>query len=98
MIAEEFSKILCIPIDDGLKRIRRTEYQRGKTAKERVRNVESAFTYRGNLKDKRILLIDDVMTTGATLNECSRTLKMAGSPFVMCMNLATTSITDPIKT
>jgi ComF family protein len=50
------------------------------SARERLRNVEGAFAWKGNALDgKRVLLIDDVTTTGATLEACARTLKIAGA-------------------
>jgi ComF family protein len=94
LIARELSKLFDIPTDDWcLKRIRRTEYQGNKTVAERVANVKSAFSCdRRDLMDKRILLVDDVRTTGATLNECSKSLKAAGASLVSCITLASTSI------
>jgi predicted amidophosphoribosyltransferase len=47
--------------------------------KERTRNVRGAFECSVDLSGKRILLIDDVMTTGATLREASRVIKLHGA-------------------
>lgn len=75
-----------------LRRRRRTPSQGHKTTRQRYENVKQAFVvpnrYRTNLKGKRVLLIDDVMTTGATLQECSRTLKQAGCKAVVILTVA----------
>ena len=56
----------------------------------RARNVAGAFTirYRHKFNGKKICLIDDIKTTGATLNECARTLKEAGASKVFALVLA----------
>lgn len=62
---------------------------------ERKENVKGLFYLNNNvsLKDKNILLCDDVMTTGSTVNECSRLLKSAGAKSVIVVVGATTSLT-----
>ncbi len=52
--------------------------------KERVKNIKGAFAVNGNLAGKRIAIVDDVMTTGASLNELAKTLKKAGAEHVEC--------------
>jgi competence protein ComFC len=63
--------------------LRRTRYTRTQTQlldKHRRRNVTGAFTVTtDNIAHKKVLLIDDVLTTGATANECARVLKQAGA-------------------
>jgi ComF family protein len=75
---------------DGLLRIKNTVSQGYKRAKDRKKNVSQAFitNARYNFKDKKIVLIDDVYTTGATLNECAKTLIKAGAAEVNCLTLA----------
>ncbi|GHT90094.1 hypothetical protein FACS1894113_5610 [Alphaproteobacteria bacterium] len=91
IIAIELSKNLNIPLDlKALKRIRKTEYQKNKTKVEREKNIENAFLCEGNIRGKKILLIDDVMTTGTTLNECAKALKMAGASVVVGLTIAST--------
>ena len=59
-------------------RSKHTDHQPGLSATERRRNVRNAFTCRAFTKGTRVALVDDVMTTGTTLNELSRCLKDAG--------------------
>ena len=67
-----------------LLRVRDTPPQRGLSRAERLRNVRGAFALApgrvGALQGRRVVLIDDVMTTGATLNEAARTLREAAAP------------------
>jgi ComF family protein len=63
----------------GCARKRHTEAQSGLPARDRHGNLRGAFTVHASLPGEHILLVDDVMTTGATLNELARTLKAAGA-------------------
>lgn len=94
LIALELSKIVTVPTTNCLRRIRRTAYQSNKTVDEREINVTGAFSCTKDLVNKKIILVDDVMTTGATLNECARTLKMAGATYVVCITIASTGINE----
>ena len=58
--------------------------------KERVKNIKGAFTINVNLAGKRVAIIDDVMTTGASLNELAKILKKAGAVHVECWVVART--------
>jgi ComF family protein len=58
--------------------------------KERVKNIKGAFKVNGHLAGKRIAIVDDVMTTGASLNELAKTLKKAGASHVECWVVART--------
>lgn len=70
-------------IDESLKRIRPTTAQSRLTGSERAKNVRGAFAVEGNgCKEKRILLIDDVITTGETVTECAKALKRAGATYI----------------
>lgn len=64
---------------DTLVRVRDTTAQMGLPHDARKRNVRNAFDCPGSLAGKRVALVDDVMTTGATLNEAARALKDAGA-------------------
>ena len=77
----------------SLRRTRFTRPQTQLTSDERRKNVRRAFGVVGNasLKGRSVLLIDDVATTGSTLNECARALKKAGVKEVYCLVLARTA-------
>lgn len=77
----------------SLRRIRFTLPQTKLTSDERKKNVRRAFALVGKtpLKGRTVLLIDDVATTGSTLNECARALKKAGVKGVYCLVLARTT-------
>jgi ComF family protein len=82
LIARELSRTHGLPlVYDRLKRARDTGQQVGLKAAERKKNVSGAFTLDGGgfFKGRKVLLVDDVITTGATLNECAKMLKKAGA-------------------
>lgn len=80
-------------LPDALARIRPTEPQISLTAAERRVNVKGAFAVNrpGHIAGKRVLLLDDVMTTGSTMNECAKELKKAGAAVVVAATIARTA-------
>jgi ComF family protein len=78
-------------IPDLLLRRRHTRPQVGLTAAQRAANVAGVFAVRPRLRSRvggrAVLLVDDVFTTGATVNECARALKEAGAAHVMVITL-----------
>ncbi|RYE25794.1 MAG: ComF family protein [Sphingobacteriales bacterium] len=77
LIANGMSDVLSIPVDTAtLYRTRNTETQTQKSREERIQNMEDAFSVHntGKLVDKHVLLIDDVLTTGATLEAAALAL------------------------
>ncbi len=91
LLAKELSKLTSLPVvDDCLIRQRHTPPQaRTSTVNERLSNVTDAFACRNQkLKNKRVVLIDDVATSGATLNACATALKAAGATSVWGLVLA----------
>lgn len=77
---------------DLLRRRRRTPSQGRLSPAQRRRNMEGAFAVpargRAGLRGKRLLLVDDVLTTGATANACARVLRRAGAESVSVLTLA----------
>jgi ComF family protein len=93
ILAQAMSKISGQPYwPDLLMRVRHTPPQGHKSAKDRQQNVSGAFeinfNHKDKIKDKHIVLIDDVFTTGATLDECSKTLKSAHVASVNILTVA----------
>ena len=79
-IARDVAKRLALPLDtDSCRRIRDTPPQMGLKHDARRRNVRGAFVCTGDVRGRRIALIDDVMTTGTSLDELAKTLKQAGA-------------------
>ena len=74
-------------------RTRYTESQAGLNLEQRRKNVKGAFEVRGDndIKGKTVILVDDVATTGNTMNECARILKKAGAGKVLGLTLARTA-------
>ena len=73
-----------------LQRVKHTDTQTGLDRKQRGKNVKNAFAVTGAvpIKRKRILLVDDVYTTGATLEECACALRRAGASEIYFLTLA----------
>ncbi|MGE5399900.1 MAG: ComF family protein [Ignavibacteriales bacterium] len=94
-IARGVSKATGIPIrNDIIKRSRYTESQTSMTITERKENVKNAFRIRrrANVEMKRILVFDDVITTGATVNECSSVLRVNGAGELFAASVAIVSL------
>jgi ComF family protein len=93
VIARAIAPYLGAEVDFlSLRRIKYTQPQTGMKRIERLRNVRGAFGLVGqpDLKGKTVILVDDVATTGSTLNECAKVLKKAGCEKVLCLVLART--------
>lgn len=91
LLAKELSKLHSLPLlIDAMIRVRETPPQVGLLKKERKKNILRAFSAARpeQIKDQRILLIDDVYTTGATLREGARTLIRAGAKEVIVAAVA----------
>ena len=79
-IARRVSEKCGIPLLPGAcKRIKDTASQAGLPWKEREKNIRGAFTCETDLAGKHIAVLDDVMTTGATLNELAKVLRKHGA-------------------
>lgn len=91
IIAKELAKLKEIEIVEGvLVKVKHTVPQTFLEAEEREKNVAGAFKVRKRkrIEGKRVLVVDDVYTTGATIRECSRVLKEAGAEEVRALTLA----------
>jgi ComF family protein len=88
-LARPISQACGWPIDAHLcSRTRYTPAQAGLPWRERIKNVKGAFHCNADLSGQRIALVDDVMTTGASLDECARTLKLHGAAQVTLIVVA----------
>lgn len=80
LIAHSFNLNYNYETSFNLKKIKNTKAQSSLNESERAENIKNCFSWTGeNLKDKIIILIDDVITTGATLNEAADVLQEAGA-------------------
>lgn len=78
LLAEGMAEVWGIPMwNDVLKRVKNTETQTQKTREERIENMQGAFeaVATEKIQGKHLLLVDDVLTTGATLEACANALK-----------------------
>ncbi len=92
LFARKLSQMLRLKYDPhALKKVRETRKQHEISYEERLLEQRDAYLAdHSRVHGKRILLFDDVCTTGTTLNECSRALKRAGAKYVCCLTIAVT--------
>jgi ComF family protein len=97
LILKFYAPVLGIPVSTGiLTREKNTRPQVGLTEPQRFVNVRKAFAVpkraTGRVRGKRILLVDDLVTTGATLNAAARALKNAGAKKVYALSFFTATL------
>ncbi len=91
LLTRALSKYSGIPWQHSLERVRDTPHQTGLTREERLQNLRNAFSVSGPdtvIKGKRIILIDDVFTTGTTLLSCAQVLHQHGAKEIASSTLA----------
>ena len=83
----------------SLIRFRHTETQTDKSRLERMQNLNDAFKVvnKAKIRNKNILVVDDVFTTGSTINECAKALKLAGAKRVYGLTLASADFFRSVK-
>ena len=89
--AADLARHLAVPVVAGLRRVRATATQTGLPAAQRHGNMRGAFEATAETHDARdaiVVLVDDVCTTGATLEACARALKQAGVREVRALTAA----------
>ncbi len=93
LISSALAKMMDLPHDaESLIRQKHTPVQGHLSKKERAKNVKGVFAIRSGAQNifagKNVLLIDDVLTTGSTVNECSKTLLKAGAKKIFVLTVA----------
>jgi ComF family protein len=97
LLAREIARRWSVPVSNAIRRRKATAPQAGLTSSQRRKNMQGAFSVkqgrfavkrRKPLDGMRVLLIDDVLTTGATASACARALKRAGASHVTFLALA----------
>ncbi len=90
--AEKMAKVLSIatgiPCKKVLRRVRKSQKQRNLAPHERMKNVKRLFECTGDMTGKRVLLVDDVVTTGSTVSNCAKALKEKGAAEVRVLTFS----------
>ncbi len=93
LLARDFCEIKELPCEELLLKTRETKIQHDLLSFERTGNLAGAIELKGDvdLINKRVLIIDDIKTTGSTLNECAKMLLIGGVDEVFCLTVAITN-------
>ena len=93
LLAQELSKAVKIPYKNVLKKVKDNKTQHDLNLEERIENVKGVYAVLDNslVKGKRIVICDDIITTGSTLSECINELLKSGAKKVNSITLADTS-------
>lgn len=83
LLAQEISRVIHIPFYPLLRKVKSTQPQMSLRREERLRNPRGAYQWVNQMRiPSKLVLVDDVFTTGATLEECAKVLKKAGAGWV----------------
>lgn len=90
LLAKELSKLLDIPYEDTLNKVKHTKKQQRCTFRERKTNLKGAFKVidKSQISGKNILIIDDIITSGETLGACCKTISKADPRLLCCATIA----------
>ena len=94
-LAKPVAAMLGVPVVRGVRRVRATRYQSGLDAGARAANLRAAFAIRGKLRCGHPLLVDDIVTTGSTLNHLAKLLLRNGVDRVSSLTVARASRGSP---
>lgn len=100
ILANKLGEMLGAEVSsDLLVRVKKTRPQKELNTAERLKNLQEAFVLAGELprKYRRIILIDDIYTTGSTMEICSRRLKAAGAWSVCCISICSGQVPDGMR-
>lgn len=87
-IASGLAQKLNLPfLCDAIKCVKKTKKQHKSTIEERIKNVNNKYVTSMDLHGQNVLLVDDIKTTGATLDECTKSLLYAGAESVYCITV-----------
>lgn len=93
ILCKSVSKLLKLPIANDVLSCKKGKKQQHKLSiKQRLTNVNEKFRFNYKIDGATVLLIDDIYTTGATLDECAKTLMYAGANRVLCATVLATVI------
>lgn len=94
IISKSISYTTGIPISNCIIKSKNTKEQKTLSKDERKSNIQDAFNIKRNydIKNKHVILIDDVITTGATLDECKKTLLKYGANEITVLTIAKSNI------
>lgn len=98
LLAAELSKLINLPLlKDAVKKVKKSSSQKSLTKKERAENLKSCFkAEREIVKDKTLILVDDVLTTGATADAVAGELKKRGAKKVYLVTAASVDYEEEI--
>lgn len=88
LIAQTFAAQFGLAVDQLLLKPRKTRQQKELNKLQRSINLKNAFQFVGGSVPREVIIIDDIITTGATFMEAARTLKLAGVKKVWCLAIA----------